>query len=95
MKTTIETTGLRLTLDGKEYDVVVTLHLDHDPSYGADADGNRGEPRTFVSDIDIVSAEDPEEDQPVELTEELACRLKDAAWREIGIVEKDYDVRGV
>lgn len=37
---------------GKQCSVDVVIFVLHDENYGADADGNRGEPRSFIDDVE-------------------------------------------
>lgn len=41
-------------LDDFEYQCVVDVEFHVDEDYGADADGNRGEPRLFIDDVKIL-----------------------------------------
>lgn len=60
--------------NGKIVGSDVSLRLIHDSNYGADSDGNRGIPTTFIEDVryeipkftldgDILSSEDMEESE--------------------------------
>jgi len=41
-----------------EYKVELDVRIVYDAQYGADADGNRGMPQTFIDDYKIVHVED-------------------------------------
>ena len=45
-------------LDELEFECQVEIEYSIDPSYGEDADGNRGTPLCFIDDISVISCFD-------------------------------------
>lgn len=45
---------IKFSIDDIDYEARVSIKYHVDNTYGADADGNRGEPRTFIDDIKIM-----------------------------------------
>jgi hypothetical protein len=71
MNRVIETTKMMITRVEEEIEVHVDGYVlfTTDTRYGEDADGNRGEARTFVEDVEEVSAYDVFGNE-IELTED-------------------------
>lgn len=54
------TKTILIDYNNKEIEIDVTAILFFDPNYGADADGRRGVPRTFVDDIEFNIVDEKE-----------------------------------
>lgn len=75
--------------DGVWFKMAVVGSFFYDPNYGADADGRRGVPITFLEDVEIINIEpDPLKETKLKI-EEIIYNLTpdDFKWVEI---EEDF-----
>jgi len=61
-----------------EYEVELSANCIHDSNYGADADGNRGMPMSWVEDIELVSMDE----DALKLSPEDQKIIEDMAYKQ-------------
>lgn len=67
-------------IEDVEYFVTYEEKLIFDPSYGADADGNRGVPQWFVDDMNIVSVLDIDNGKNINIDDDNNKKLIEAIY---------------
>lgn len=79
----VEQKDLTFILDDTEYEASVIIEYYDESNYGADIDGNRGVPMTFIEDIKIEEIRELKTSKRVQITNKMKRKIDFIACEEM------------